>query len=49
MIKRHTEKNGQHVFELDDPNLNEIITQYIVLDKFKPNDTTKREGDYISA
>ena len=31
-------KYKQQVFELDDPNLNEIITQYIVLDKLKPND-----------
>ena len=30
-------KYKQQVFELDDPNLNEIITQYIVLDKLKPN------------
>jgi hypothetical protein len=31
-------KYGQQIFELDDPNLNEIITQYIVLDKLIPND-----------
>ena len=31
-------KYGQQIFELDDPNLNEIITQYIVLEKLKPND-----------
>jgi hypothetical protein len=31
-------KYKQQVFELDDPYLNEIITQYIVLDKLKPND-----------
>ncbi len=31
-------KYKQQVFELDGPNLNEIITQYIVLDKLKPKE-----------